>query len=529
MTDLTSGDFFENDTFSMDELDKWTTLVGLVQSVVAFVEKSVPGYTVHLFYHSSESHEYREIDREGVTTFPEDTLFIGCLSMLSGMVSVDRFFSDYHIDDPIVSHFLLNVYNGLFFIPVVHSFEFLAFMLVCKKDEDAAKLGGKELNFLDTLTSRLQINLYAASVADRRQRELLHMTQYPFALQKHNTLHEVFKNLLTDLRPQIDFDIGVCYAFEEETSLLVPFSYEGFEGQPDSLQNGSGISGQVFSWNKSVSVPNRAEHPSYSLIKEEPFIEGSFISVPFGNSKTKLGVITLCRRSNNKNPFGTEHCYMLEIAAAFFASEVTNRQLYKKLDESNFSVVKSLTSALEAKDKYTEGHSDRVKEYAVHIAQNLGYNESQLHQIRYGAMLHDIGKIGIGDAILNKHGGLSDDEFSKIKNHTEIGYRILDNNPFFNDVKDFVRYHHERLDGSGYYGKKEGEYPEGAMVVSCADIFDALTSDRPYRKPLTLEEALTELKKLVGVHYTKKVFDAFEEYVNSEDFKNFYNREGPIA
>ena len=519
-----------SEKFSMDELDRWTTLVGLVQSVIAFVERYIPGYTVHIFYHSDVSREYREIDREGITTLPEDSIFIGCLSMVNECMSLQQFFTDYGADDPIICHFLQNVYKGEYIVPVVHSFELLAFLLVCRADSNEpcpeGSLDNSKVNFLNKLASRMQVNMYAASVSDRRQRELLHMTQFPLALQSHKTLNAVYEHLLDDIASQIEFDVGICYAYEKERNILVPFSFKGIQSAPSNLSVGAGISGQVYDSNRSIFVPSRKAHPFYSQVEEEAFIDGSFISAPFSNQSSKIGVITLVRKEGSSKSFGVEHRYMLEIACSFIASDITSRSLYQRLDESSFAVVKSLTCALEAKDKYTEGHSDRVKEYSVNIAQGLGYNESQIHQIRYGAMLHDIGKIGIGDDILNKRTRLSDEEYAKIKEHTEIGYRILDNNSFFDDVKDFVRYHHETLTGTGYYGKKYGEYPEGAMIVSCADIFDALTSERPYRHPMPTDEALAELKKLVGVHFTQKIYDVFEKYVNSQKFTDYRNSLG---
>ena len=123
-------------------------------------------------------------------------------------------------------------------------------------------------------------------------------------------------------------------------------------------------------------------------------------------------------------------------------------------------------------------------------------------------MLHDIGKISISNAIKQKKTSLTDEEFRQIKEHTEIGYNIVNNNPFFSDVKNFIRYHHETINGTGYYGKKIGEYPEEAMIISAADIYDALTSDRPYRKALSTEEALNEMKKQIGVHFTSRIYDA---------------------
>ena len=506
-----------NKQFSLDELDNWTTATGLVQSVISLIERSFPAATAHVFYHEAEFHEYREIDREGLTSIPDDSLFIGCLSMVDGVMPLEQLFADFQIDDPLIAQFLQIIYSGRYIVPVVHRFELLAFILVCAKDGEAPlELSEAQQRDLLSLADRVQINLYAAAVADRQQRGLLSLASYPAALQKHRTLDELYAHLLHDLEPQLSFDCGVCYAYEEETNQLIPFSTKGITANVPPLKLGKGISGQAFEWNKIIHAPDRATHPSYAVMKEEPFIAGSFISVPFGSMDERAGVITFSRSS--KNPFGVEHRYMLQIAAAFITSEMTNRKLFAKLDESNFNVVKSLARALEAKDAYTEGHSARVTKYALIIARNLGYSAERMHKLRYGAMLHDIGKIGITDAIINKDGRLTDEEFTTIKGHTEIGYRILSNNPFFDSIKDFIRYHHETLTGTGYYKKKAGEYPEEAMVISCADIFDALTSDRPYRKALPIPVAIEELQKQCGVHYTQEIFEALKSYVLSEAF-----------
>jgi len=506
-----------NKKFSLDSLDRWDTSTALVQSVVSYITHNVKGAAVHVFCHESEYHEYREIDREGITSISDDSLFIGCLSMTGGVVSLSQFFSDYSLDDPLIEQCLQSIYGGKYIVPVVHSFELLAFILICSEnpDEDLTLTDSQKEELL-SVSDRLQINLYAASVAEKQQRELLRLSSFIQALQSRKTLSEIYQNLLKDLSEQLLFDRGVCYAFEEETMLLVPFDQRGIEEKVPSIHIGRGISGQVAEWNKIVSVPDRAKHPSYAAMGDEDFFKGSFISVPFGSPKELYGVVTFSRSA--ASPFGIEHRYMLEIASNFIASEITNRKLYEKLDESHFNIVKSLTRALEAKDAYTEGHSARVTKYSLGIARLLNYSEERLYNLRYGAMLHDIGKIGITDAIINKTSRLSDEEFSTIKGHTEIGYHILSNNPFFDTIRDFVLYHHETLIGTGYYKKKKGEYPEEAMIISAADIFDALTSDRPYRKALEVSAALSDMKRLSGIHFTQEIYDALCSYALSSDF-----------
>ena len=503
-----------NKKFSLDELDNWETATGLIQNVIAYIEHIFPDCTAHVF-HESEFHEYREIDREGVASIPDDSLFTGCLSMIEGAMKLKRLFDDFQIDYPLIEQCLSMVYRGQYIVPVVHRFELLAFILLCdnaEKNTTFALLAGQEKELL-SIAERLRSNLYAASVADRQQRQLLRLSSFPQVLKAHYSLNEIYNSLLKDLSSQVSFSCGVCYAFEEETGLLIPADKKGISIAVPSLHIGRGISGQAAERGKIITVPERETHPSYAIMQDEDFIKGSFISVPFGTSKELFGVLTLCRDAST--PFGVEHRYMMEIAAALIASEISNRELLQKLEESNFNVVKSLASALEAKDAYTEGHSSRVAKYSLNIAKILGYSRARLQDLKYGAMLHDIGKIGITDAIINKDGKLTDEEYTTIKSHTEIGYRILSNNPFFSKIRDFVRYHHETLIGTGYYKKKAGEYPEEAMIISCADIFDALTSDRPYRFALEDSEALSELRKLVGIHFTNEVFSALETYIKS--------------
>lgn len=516
--------------FSLDELDDWNTTNGLCKSIVAFTEKVLAGTSARLFYHEAMLHEYREIDREGLTSVADDTLFIGCLSMMTEAVALSRLFDDFQIEDQLLDQLLTNVYHAHTAVPIMHRGSMLAFLLLCDKfDANGNKLPTEQTvldqsgavtpetaAFLAELAERAQMNLYAAAIADRRLRQLLRMTEYPGSLRKYQSLRALYANILNDIEKEIPFDCGVCYAYEQEVQNLVPFSMKGLETSPEPLKIGSGISGHVLETRHALFVPERFSHPTYSLMPEEPFIDGSFISVPICTNKELFGVITLVRTLHNPHPFGIEHRYMMEIAAAFTANEIVNRGLYLRLEKSNFNVVESLTRALEAKDAYTEGHSARVTKYAEGIARELGYTDARIHQLRYGAMLHDIGKIGITDTIINKTERLTDNEYETIKNHTEIGYKIVSNNPFFVQIRNFIRYHHETLDGRGYYGRHEEEIPEEAMIISAADIFDALTSDRPYRTALPLSLAIEELKKQTGVHYSQKIFDAFIAYLEKE-------------
>jgi len=163
--------------------------------------------------------------------------------------------------------------------------------------------------------------------------------------------------------------------------------------------------------------------------------------------------------------------------------------MHDDLDTSE-SILFSLAQALEAKDFYTRGHSDRVAELAVRIARKIGVKEGEIESIRRGALIHDIGKIGVKESILLKPGRLTEEEMAHIRTHASRGFEICQALKSLEPCLDVIRSHHERMDGSGYPDGIEGEkIPMAARIAAVADAFDAMTTDRPYRKGMTVEEA----------------------------------------
>ena len=187
------------------------------------------------------------------------------------------------------------------------------------------------------------------------------------------------------------------------------------------------------------------------------------------------------------------------------------RELDRRNKESLINGVQTLVHALEAKDAYTSGHSSRVSRYAVKTAVQLGYVGELLEHIRLGAELHDIGKIGTREAVLNKPGPLTPEEFEHIKEHTLLGEKILA--PFLNEstmALRIVRSHHERMDGAGFPDALRGDgIPREARIVSVVDAFDAMTTNRAYRASRAPSEAFEELRRCAGSHFDTEVVDAF--------------------
>lgn len=183
---------------------------------------------------------------------------------------------------------------------------------------------------------------------------------------------------------------------------------------------------------------------------------------------------------------------------------------YTSLKEAYHGTIESLRVAVDAKDSYTAGHSDRVAYYSKLIGEKLGLPEEELETLYEGALFHDIGKIGIPDSVLKKAGPLSPDEYDDIKNHPSIGAHILMPAKIFDDLIPIVKYHHERFDGRGYPEKLVGEkIPYLARIVAVADSFDAMTSDRSYRPRFTLIKALDEIEAGKGNQFDPTIADAF--------------------
>ena len=175
-------------------------------------------------------------------------------------------------------------------------------------------------------------------------------------------------------------------------------------------------------------------------------------------------------------------------------------------------MLSTLSRAIEARDAYTRGHSARVTELALAVARRLGWSEERLASLRVGGPLHDIGKLGVSRDLLGKTGRLDDDEFAQIREHPKIGAKILLRVAGFRQALPYVLYHHERWDGNGYpTGKAGEEIPVEARVLAVADAFDAMTSDRPYRRALTRGEALAEVERCAGTQFDPRIARVFLE------------------
>ena len=185
-------------------------------------------------------------------------------------------------------------------------------------------------------------------------------------------------------------------------------------------------------------------------------------------------------------------------------------QSYMDMRQTFMDTIKSLSLAIDAKDPYTKGHSARVAEYAVSLAHELKWPEDKVEFLQYITLIHDVGKVAVPDSILKKDGLLTNQEYDIMKTHSTAGSEVIKDVKFFTTGSDIIKHHHERWDGTGYPDQLKGkDIPEGARIIAVADAFDAMTSDRPYRRALGHSLALNELKSCAGTQFDPKVVDAF--------------------
>lgn len=186
------------------------------------------------------------------------------------------------------------------------------------------------------------------------------------------------------------------------------------------------------------------------------------------------------------------------------------RQAMLVIKKGHLDSVRALAGAIDAKDPYTRGHSDRVRKMSMRIGIKMGFTEEKLENLVFGALLHDIGKIGIKDEVLQKKGQLSPEEYQYIQQHPLIGVKIVEGIDFFKDKIPMIRNHHEHYDGSGYPDGLIGEViPLEARIIGVPDAFDAMTSLRPHRRAIPVEEVLVEMKKGEGKQFDPHILNIF--------------------
>ena len=307
------------------------------------------------------------------------------------------------------------------------------------------------------------------------------------------------------------------------------------ERSHSTVSVGKSISGWVAEHSLPLCVRDIDDNPDLAEMSQK-LQDGSFISVPL-ERKLKLEgmrrprnltdqrVLAVLNVTQKKGGgyFTESDLKILSIVANHASVALENVRLLHDVEDAHLATLQSMALVLEAKDPYTHGHSERVRNYAVMAAMKLGMSMEDVETIRLGSMLHDVGKIGVKDSILNKVERLTDEEWEQIKLHPKIGYDVLEPVNFLSpEHLALVRSHHERLDGSGYPDCLGGDGLDDRVRVLCvADTYDAMSSNRAYRKGLPVEKILSELKRCKGGQFDPKVAQLFIDLIESGEIMRY--------
>jgi len=274
---------------------------------------------------------------------------------------------------------------------------------------------------------------------------------------------------------------------------------------------------------KKKNIDNELKQLLKSVLCQMEILE-TFVCIPSYFREDLLGILLLGKKENGKK-FSRDELDFFIAVSSNVAMAIENARLFKELELEHdkkqqllIRIIIALAVAIEAKDYHTHGHTTRVNNLSLEIARKIGqknkkiFDEKFLSDLHIASLLHDIGKIGVPESILNKKGTLTEEEREKIQEHPLIGVAILKSIKELQDPVLGVKYHHERYDGLGYpEGLRASQIPLIASIISVADSFDAMTSDRPHRPALCRDDAITEIRRLSGAQFHPQVVHAFLE------------------
>ncbi len=363
---------------------------------------------------------------------------------------------------------------------------------------------------LATLGNQGVVAVRNAELYDDNQRSIWELKNLQEALQAATStldLNQVLQQVLAGAAKASSAQIG-CLALEESGRLILKggFGTDSKTAEKLALGLGGDICKQVMASGQAFMESMERKPGS-----DSPLNPRAVLCVPITLRGKPLGVLFLANYQAGR-VFSQDHRNLVTELATQAAVAIDNARLFNERQDAIFQSLVALANASDARDRYTAGHSQRVTQYALMIARQMKYSPKEQGawvRLERGVRIHDIGKIGVPDVILQKPGKLTDEEFALMKAHTTIGFNILRDLRMLTDELVIVRSHHERYDGKGYPDRKKGdELPIFAWIASAADAIDAMTSDRPYRKGMSLEVAIDQVRQGSGTHFHPDVAEA---------------------
>ena len=362
---------------------------------------------------------------------------------------------------------------------------------------------------MEPRTSQLPIARAPGGGSPQGER-LLVASRLASSLASAHQPHEVAAEAVRQLHEHFDYYLAVVQRLDPDGCLRVvtaagPLAEtDAFLAREQPVE--IGVNGRVARTGRAAMV-NDTQLDSDYLSRNPQTDPGSELSLPIPVAGTTWGVLNL--EQLEPGAFSDEDLLLAHVVATQVGSAIYRCQLVGELEGAFLTTIGVLADAVELQDAYTGDHSNEVAELAVRVGKRLGMSGVELERLRYGALLHDVGKIGIPGELLRKPGPLTGDERERMNEHTAIGARMLERIPFLAPVAPLVRSAHERWDGGGYPDGLSGEeIPRGAMIIATCDAFHAMTSDRSYRAAMPQELALHELREHAGTQFDPAVAEA---------------------
>ena len=387
----------------------------------------------------------------------------------------------------------------------------------------------KDGEWLSVVANQIAMTIQNARLFKRvqtRMEELTALSAIDSAVTSHLGKQEIFNILLEQVINRLEVDAANILMYDPKTADLIYGSSIGYKNplkKDFRIKKGKSLSGKVAS-DKSMlhirQLSGKNAHWLLDISRNEGFED--YIGVPLLLETKLIGVLGLFHHS----PLNPDEDWMrfLEILAGQAAIVIEHNQLFDDLQIANEELLKAYdatiegwSQAMDLRDEETEGHTQRVTEITLHLSRLMGLDGEDLVHIRRGALLHDIGKLGVPDAILLKPGPLTDEEWEVMKIHPELARKMLEKVEYLKPAMDIPYCHHERWDGSGYpRGLKGEEIPLAGRIFAIVDVWDALTSDRPYRAAWSKEKTLQHIKEQKGIYFDPQIADIFVEYIKSK-------------
>lgn len=398
--------------------------------------------------------------------------------------------------------------------------------------EQLAEIENLNISLEERIEEIEHANYTIADLASELEQKNIHLekaverlsTLYKIGLAINSTIDidRLFNLIVRTTTTALNASIGYTILYDEQKQLLNVITLIGngkiLAPQKAIPLKNSGVSAWVIRNRQPILIEDIDKTPQFDRFSDLGYERKTVICAPLILKDEIIGTISVVNKHDNSS-FTHDEMEMLITIAAQASIAIKNATLYDEQQQTYLNTIQALVSAIEASDSYTRGHSERVTRYSLELGKRMNLSQDRLQILERAAILHDIGKIGVDLSLLHKEGKLTPGDIRELQQHPAIGMHILEPISFLKEVRVCIGQHHERYDGMGYPGRiKKDEQLLESRILTVADSFDAMTTDRPYRKGFSLEAAIEELQENAGTQFDPSIVEIFTELLEEGVF-----------